>query len=145
MGMSTWLEERRVRSNQRRVDRQRHAAEQDLARRVQAANPRPVPGNTVWLSAAGRMAVVGESHYQPALHLASGGVAVQHFDQGVRVTCALVPELDNPYDGNAVRVDCLTPHGAVTVGYIDRHNAPAYQYPLSRIPRDGATAAACRG
>lgn len=146
MGLSAWLLERRARADERRAQQQQRSAERDLARRVQAANPRPAPTKTVWLSAAGRVAVVGESHYQPALHLASGGAIVERFDQGVRVTCALVPELNNPYDNNAVRVDCLTPHGAVTVGHIDRQNAPAYQYPLlSRLPRDGTTAAICRG
>jgi hypothetical protein len=144
MGLSAWLNERRVRTEQRHAEKQRRAIEAELSRSVSAANPRPVPAKTARLSAAGRMAVVGESHYQAALRLASSGAVVERFDQGVPVTCALVPELNNPYDNNAVRVDCLTPHGAVTVGYIDRHSAPAYQYQLlSRVPRD--TLGICRG
>ena len=146
MGLSRWLQDRKASADARRLEHQRQKNEAARARQIQAANPRPVPANTVWLSAAGRVAVVGESHYQPALHLACGGAVVERFDQGVKVICALIPELNNPHDNNAVRVDCLTSHGAVTVGYIDRENAPAYQHPLlSRIPRDGTTAAICRG
>ena len=79
-----------------------------------------------------------------ALHLACEGAVAERFDRGTGVTCALVPELSNPHDNNAVRVDCLTEHGAVTVAYIDRHNAPAYQFPLlTQLPR--GIVALCRG
>jgi hypothetical protein len=144
MGLSSWLEERRSRAEQRHREAKDRAAEAAMAKRVADAKPRPLPTKTLWLSAAGRMAVVGESHYQPALHLAADGRAVKNFDDGVRVTCALIPEPSNPYDKNAVRVDCLTKHGAVTVGYIDRGNAPAYQQPLlQNIPREAV--AVCHG
>lgn len=144
MGLSSWLQDRRERADAHRLEQQRQRVEAERVRQIRAANPRPGPANTVWLSAAGRLAVVGESHYQAALHLAAGGAVVERFDQGVRVTCALVPELTNPYDNNAVRVDCLTPHGAVTVGYLDRQNARSYQYPLlTKLPPESI--GICRG
>lgn len=98
-----------------------------VARAVSSARPMPSPGKTARLSSAGRVAVVGESHYQPALSLAANGAVVTDFKHGVRTWCALVPEPSNPHDRHAVRVDCLTGHGAVTVGYLDREAARRYQ------------------
>ena len=60
----------------------------------------------VRLSADGRMSVVGESHYQPALqHITGGRDCHGDFTKAVAVSAVLVPEPTNPYDRNAVRVD----------------------------------------
>lgn len=53
-------------------------------------------------------AVVGESHYQPALRRAANGRAADvsggDFSRAIQVTARLVPEPDNPYDSSAVAV-----------------------------------------
>lgn len=134
MGVSEWMEQRRTRALARKVEAAKRASEAARARLVTAAQPRPLPPSTVRLSAAGRLAVVGESHYQPALHLAADGAAVQGIENAVRTWCALVPEPENRYDGRAVRVDCLTSYGAVTVGYLARELARGYQPVLRTIP-----------
>ncbi|HET9253957.1 MAG TPA: hypothetical protein VFO16_02000, partial [Pseudonocardiaceae bacterium] len=73
------------------------------------------------LPADGRLAVVGESHYQPALHCAAGGVvAGTDFDQHPPVVALLVPEPENPYDLHAVRVDIVTGAHTETAGYLSR-------------------------
>ncbi|WP_459723424.1 hypothetical protein [Actinophytocola sp. KF-1] len=90
------------------------------------------------LSAEGRVPVVGESHYQPALHrLANGAEIGTDFSQHQQVVAILVPETENPHDNNAVRVDVATDTGAVTVGYLSRYDAPAYQAVLLALKNDG--------
>ncbi len=91
-----------------------------------------VPG-TVRLSSDGRLSVVGESHYQPALHAAVAGRNAQGFDNAVPVTAVLVPEPSNPYDGNAVRVDVA----GRLVGYLAREDAVQYQPPLLDLAQRG--------
>ena len=59
------------------------------------------------LSAEGRLPVVGESHYRPALHRLANGV------------------------------DVATDTGAVTVGYLGRYDAPAYQAALLALKNEG--------
>lgn len=90
------------------------------------------------LSAEGRLPVVGESHYQPALHrLANGAKIGTNFSQHLQVVAILVPETENPHDNNAVRVDVATDTGAVTVGYLSRYEAPAYQAALLALKKKG--------
>lgn len=108
-------------------------------RRAQAG-PLP-PANSygdvrfVRLSGAGRQAVVGESHYQPALVAAAAGtqVAEGDFSGGPEVIAALVPEPRNPHDRNAVRVDIA----GRTVGYLPREDAARYVRPLGALAQRG--------
>lgn len=134
MGLSQWMERRRANTQARKSEAAKRASEAARARLVTAAQPRPLPPSTVRLSAAGRLAVVGESHYQPALNLAADGAAVHGIENAVRTWCALVPEPENRYDRHAVRVDCLTSYGAVTVGYLARELARDYQPILRTLP-----------
>lgn len=92
------------------------------------------------LSAEGRLPIVGESHYQPALHRLANGVAVGNdFGQHLQVIAILVPEPENPHDHNAVRVDVATDTGTATVGYLSRHDAPTYQAALLALKNEGYT------
>ncbi|MEV6638781.1 hypothetical protein [Amycolatopsis sp. NPDC051371] len=90
------------------------------------------------LSAQGRVTVVGESHYQPALRRAVRG-AVPGTDPArhVPVVAALVPEPGNPADRYAVRVDVVTAGGSEPVGYLSRSTARAYQRPLIALRNQG--------
>lgn len=93
----------------------------------------------VSLSADGRLAVVGESHYQDALRLAAGGKASgANFEDHLPVTAVLVPEPENPWDGNAVRVDVLLGNRPLTVGYLAAGRAADYQPELLKIRAGGA-------
>ncbi|MGH3927621.1 MAG: hypothetical protein ACRDTT_32965, partial [Pseudonocardiaceae bacterium] len=97
------------------------------------------------LSADGRLAVVGESHYQPALHRAACGVAAgSDFDQHPPVVAVLVPEPENPHDLHAVRVDVVTSAHPETVGYLCRSDARAYQ-PILLALRDAGYVGTCPG
>ena len=97
------------------------------------------------LSADGRLAVVGESHYQPALHRAARGVAAgSDFDQHPAVVAVLVPEPENLYDLHAVRVEVVTGAHAETVGYLCRSDARAYQPTLLGL-RDAGYVGTCPG
>jgi hypothetical protein len=101
--------------------------------------PRPdawmIPARLVRLSADGRMSVVGESHYQPALqHITGGKDCHGDFANAVAVSAVLVPEPTNPYDRNAVRVDI----DRMTVGYLAREDAVDYQPPLRALQSRGA-------
>lgn len=90
------------------------------------------------LSADGRLAVVGESHYQSALHRAARGVAAgQDFDQHLPVIAVLVPEPENPYDSHAVRVDVMVGDKAEPVGHLCRSDARAYQPMLLALREEG--------
>lgn len=102
-------------------------------RRVEPASrwaPRPLPTDVTFvpLSEDGRLAVVGESHYQAALRNAvHGRAAGESFDEHLPVTAVLVPEPTNPYDPNAVRVDVRSDAGPAIVGYLAREVAAHYQ------------------
>lgn len=102
-------------------------------RRVEPASrwaPRPLPTDAefVPLSEDGRLAVVGESHYQAALRNAvRGRAAGTGFDDHLPVTAVLVPEPTNPHDPNAVRVDVRSDAGPATVGHLAREVAVHYQ------------------
>lgn len=88
------------------------------------------------LSADGRVAVVGESHYQPALHRA--------VREKPPVVALLVPEPENPHDRQAVRVEVVTGAQAETVGYLCRSDARAYQ-PTLLVLRDAGYVGTCPG
>lgn len=97
------------------------------------------------LSADGRLAVVGESHYQPAFHRAARGVAAESdFDQHLPVLAVLVPEPENPHDRHAVRVEVVTGAHSETVGYLCRSDARAYQ-PTLLVLRDAGYVGTCPG
>lgn len=68
--------------------------------------------------------VVGESHYQENLEKICGGRTRESQDLKVRAT--LIPESDNPYDKNAVRVDIQ----GKTVGHLSREAAGEYRRDL---------------
>jgi HIRAN domain len=65
--------------------------------------------------------VVGESHYQDALWRIVGGVREEHVRHEIHAV--LMPEPDNAYDPNAIRV---LVDGSV-VGYLSREDAAAYR------------------
>ncbi|MEU3271104.1 hypothetical protein ABZ639_09655 [Saccharomonospora sp. NPDC006951] len=90
------------------------------------------------LSADGRVAVVGESHYQSTLdriahHVSTGA----NFDNHLPVVASLIPEPGNPHDDRAVRVDLDSASGPATVGYLCRTDARAYQPVLLRLRECG--------
>jgi hypothetical protein len=85
------------------------------------------------LSSDGRLSVVGESHYQAALHSAVGGRNAYGWDNAVAVRAVLVPEPGNKYDRNAVRVDV----NGRPVGYLAREDAIRYQPPLLDLQEQG--------
>ena len=90
------------------------------------------------LSGDGRLAVVGESYYQPALRRAARGqVAGSTFEQMIPADVRLVPEPSNPYDLNAVRVEARTEFGFELVGHIARDDAPDYQKVLLDLQNRG--------
>lgn len=85
------------------------------------------------LSGEDDLEVVGECHYQPALWAicdSQPGDWVRH-----DVTAVLVPEPENPYDINAIRVDI----GSQTVGYLSRSDAAAYLPGLLKLMSDTAS------
>jgi hypothetical protein len=70
--------------------------------------------------------VVGESHYQDALQMLywkSGGSG-----HDIKVSAALIPEDDNAFDPNAVRVEIESRD----VGYLSRELAQAYRAALGQ-------------
>ncbi|TCK20698.1 hypothetical protein EV378_4659 [Pseudonocardia endophytica] len=76
----------------------------------------------------GRLGVVGESHYQQGLKLASGGhVAGYDLDSHLPAIALMVPEPSNPFDNSAVRIDVVHGGRSVTVGYLAREVARHYQ------------------
>lgn len=79
--------------------------------------------------------MVGESHYQPALKAAARGrtVAEGDLDNAIPVVATLVPEPENKYDRNAVRVDVE----GRTVGYLPREIAGDFQPVLRRLHAAG--------
>ena len=86
----------------------------------------------------GRVSVVGESYYQQALGLACRGrVSGEDFDTHIPVTAVLVPEPENKWDRNAVRVDVHTGERSVKVGYLAREMAQGYQPELLKLRDKG--------
>lgn len=82
----------------------------------------------VAVSSDGRVPIVGESFYQPALRRAAGGrTAEPAFESHIPARAVLVPEPRNPHDPNAVRVDLVTSSGLETAGYLARPVAARYQ------------------
>ena len=83
--------------------------------------------------------VVGESHYRSNLDAVAGGKTVDGPARSDH-TAILIPEPDNPYDRNAVRVYLVPkdhPAGTVLVGYLSRSDAVRYRGPIYRLARDG--------
>lgn len=78
-------------------------------------------------------AVVGESHYQPALRAATGGRKAGSWDDHIAVKAQLVPEPKNKFDRNAVAVHV----GGRTVGYLPVEVAVEYQPVLLGLRRRG--------
>lgn len=68
--------------------------------------------------------VAGESHYQPALRAVAGEGEVRH-----RTEAHLIPEPENEYDTNAVRVEI----DGRKVGYLPRDLAPAWAPHLTEL------------
>ena len=89
----------------------------------------------VRLAGDGRVSVVGESHYQPALRAAAGGrtVARGDFESAIPVQAVLIPEPSNRYDDHAVRVEV----NGNTVGYLPREAAEEYQPVLLNLVQQG--------
>lgn len=110
-----------------------------------SADTQKVTLRQVALPERGRVRVVGESHYQDALRLAAGGRAAgDEFEEHIAVTVALVPEPENPWDGNAVRVDVAVGSLMRTVGYLPGDIAPEYQPELLAL-RGMGIAGTCAG
>lgn len=66
--------------------------------------------------------IVGESHYQVALNSICGGKTEDGHD--MLVTANVVPDFDNPYDGNAYRIEV----DGKTVGYLARNIAAEFKF-----------------
>ncbi|NBH01656.1 HIRAN domain-containing protein [Amycolatopsis sp. SID8362] len=87
----------------------------------------------------GRLNVVGESHYQEALAVVAGGrTCGATFDEHIPVVAVLVPEPENPWDENAVRVDVLMGNRSLKVGYLSAGWAEDYQPELLELRAEGA-------
>lgn len=112
--------------------------------------PHQLPGVLTPVSTRGRVSVVGESHYQSAILAVVAGRTVPiagQWDKTLEAWAALVPEPDNSYDSNAVRVDLASPDGWFTVGYLSRELARDYQPVLLGMSAHGlgwAPARICR-
>jgi hypothetical protein len=77
----------------------------------------------------GRISVVGESYYQQALRIAARGRAAGSDSAShIPVTAALIPEPENPWDKNAVRVDIVQGDRSLKVGYLSSSLAEEYQH-----------------
>jgi hypothetical protein len=120
-------------------------------RRLQNLAQHDLPGTPTPVSTRGRVSVVGESHYQPAISAVVAGRDVPsggRWDEALEAQAALVPEPNNQYDSNAVRVDLALATGWVTVGYLARELARGYQPVLRTMTEGGllpvAPARVCR-
>jgi hypothetical protein len=86
----------------------------------------------------GRVGVVGESHYQQALSLVcQGKISGDDFDSHIPVTAVLVPEPENAWDENAVRIDVRIGDRTVKVGYLSTEIAQKYQPELLKLRDKG--------
>jgi hypothetical protein len=77
-------------------------------------------------------AIVGESQYQPMLQRVA--------KHGRSFRAILMPEPDNPYDRNAIRV---VAEEGTTIGYLSREDALAYREVFALLTRHGHVGA-CR-
>lgn len=133
MGLLDWLTGRTVRSEP--------GAGTERTLPPQPVEHRPPPTDLQRLSGDGRVPIVGESQYQPALRTAARGKAHStDFDDHSPVDVVLVPEPHNIHDRFAVRVDALLPDGSATIGYLAREWASVYQPRLRPGTRPGAAA-----
>jgi hypothetical protein len=82
--------------------------------------------------------VVGESHYQEALELITGGKTEEAHD--LEKWASLIREPDNPYDRNAVAVYI----DGRKVGYLSRDDAPQYGVLLDELWQKYHLRGACR-
>jgi hypothetical protein len=114
------------------VQRSRAAAKPDAVPSKREAGL-PPHRDLIRLSSDGRVAVVGESHYQPAIAAAAQGRNCQEWQDAVETTAILVPEPTNPYDRNAVRITL----SGRTVGYLSREEAVQYQPQLLDLLQAG--------
>src|SRR5687768_5137413 len=80
------------------------------------------------LSTAGRVAIVGEAHYQDAIAEVARHALDPTDDTGIPATAVLVPETVSRHDDQAVRVDLLRGDGsAITAGYLRGDHATDYR------------------
>jgi hypothetical protein len=90
------------------------------------------------LSTAGRVAIVGESHYQHAIADVARHSTAHSLDDAIPATAVLVPEPANRHDSQAVRVDLLRGDGsAITAGYLRGDQASDYQPLLLELAERG--------
>ena len=75
------------------------------------------------------VAAVGESHYQPALSRLCGSDVWE--DVAFDCQAVLVPEPDNAYDHNAIRVEV----DSETVAYLSRGDALEYQPAMRQLAK----------
>lgn len=94
------------------------------------------------LSTAGRVAIVGESHYQDAIAEVVRHATAQSLDEAIPATAVLVPETVNRHDDQAVRVDLLRGDGsAITAGYLRDDQAADYRPLLLELAERGEVGA----
>jgi hypothetical protein len=139
MGLRDWLQHR-MGAVEQRQERAAGAIDQAENAAFLEAGLRPHGGDRLRpLSTDGRVAVVGESHYQSALRLAAkeAVVGAESLHTAIPVTALLIPEPGNPYDKNAVRVDVSLSEGCATVGHLPRELARDYQGPLLELTARG--------
>lgn len=79
-----------------------------------------------------RLDVVGESHYQANLWRLKGPGRKPKDGLSLFETAEIVPEDDNPYDENAVRVDIEE----MVVGYLSRDHAKLYRERFGTEPQE---------
>jgi hypothetical protein len=114
------------------------SADEDSYTGVQPPSYSPITLTTTPLCDDGRLGVVGESFYQEALQIVTGGRSFgTSFDDHLPVTAVLVPEPENPYDLNAVRIDVLCDAMSLKVGYLATENAERYQPFLLELEEEG--------
>jgi hypothetical protein len=90
------------------------------------------------LSTAGRVAIVGESHYQDAIAEVARHATAQSPEEAIPATAVLVPEPVNRHDDQAVRVDLLRGDGsAITAGYLRDDQAADHQPLLLELAERG--------
>jgi hypothetical protein len=89
--------------------------------RARTTGTRAATRASVDLTGNQRLAVVGESHYQPALAAVAGPKRAGGVE--VVVQAVLAAEPNNPYDSHAVAVHLV---GGGKVGYLSREDAIRY-------------------
>lgn len=119
----------KTRANAMALLRQKPIAEAGVSPALSA----PAGQGECVLPAGQSQAVVGESHYQPALRAATGGRKAGSWDDHIVVKAQLIPEPKNKYDRNAVAVRV----GGRTVGYLPAEVAVDYQPVLLGLLRRG--------